>query len=170
MTAHWKYYRGVQVEASSKIVSENSPTEASKLELSQLKLPKSWDDPPPLDDKLAKFILKVLSRFLYQMASQEDNNPHIQAGPIGREHSIHNINSQATWSPVIYDLVSEIFKNAGRVIFYISASNWDVVFTRIKNRIAFLAATDDEWPDTSELKLLECSDLNSKRLSMVLQG
>ncbi|CAG8520644.1 15640_t:CDS:10, partial [Funneliformis caledonium] len=163
MTAHWKYYRGMQLEISS---SQSPITDESS------KLPKSWDDPPTLDEKLAKYILKVLSRFLYLMASQEDNNPNIQVGPSGgrSENSIHNINSQAAWSPAIYDLVSDIFKNAGRVIFYISASNWEVVFARIRTRIAFLSSTDDEWPDTSELKVLECSDLNSTRLSMILQA
>ncbi|CAJ0836147.1 20802_t:CDS:10 [Entrophospora sp. SA101] len=83
--------------------------------------PKSSDDPPPLEDFLAKFILSVLSR------------------------------------------------HAGHVIFYISASNWNVVFSRIKSRIGYLTSTNDDWPETAELKFLECSDLNSKRLSIVIQ-
>lgn len=186
MTHNWKFHRGTSVESSSKETSTeeslntsntSSPTSPSiPLNTSNtsspsnpsFKLPRSWDDPPPLDDNLAVFILKVLSRFLYQMASLEDYNPNVQNGPSGGRES--PINSQASCSPATYDLVSEIFKSAGRVIFYISASNWNVVFARIKNRIAFLSAVNDEWPDTSELKLLECSDLNSKRLSMVLQG
>ncbi|CAI2169037.1 10253_t:CDS:10, partial [Funneliformis geosporum] len=166
MFAYWKYYKGMQMEVSSKIISESHEEPSN-----QSKLPKSWDDPPTLDEKLAKAILKVLSRFLFLMESQEDNNPSIPVGPSGGkgEPSIHNINSQAAWSPAIYDLVSDIFKHAGRVIFFISASNWEVVFARIRVRIAFLSSTDDEWPDVSELKLLECSDLDSNRLSMVLQ-
>ncbi|GBC02045.1 hypothetical protein RclHR1_04420015, partial [Rhizophagus clarus] len=189
MTHHWKFHRGTSVESPSKdILTEelinksntpsptnpssplntpNLPNTTSPSNLS-FKLPRSWDDPPPLDDNLAVFILKVLSRFLYQMASLEDYNPNVHNGPTGgKESPIHNV--QAAWSSATYELVSDIFKSAGRVIFYISASNWNVVFARIKNRIAFLSSINDEWPDTSELKLLECSDLNSKRLSMVLQ-
>ncbi|RGB37714.1 hypothetical protein C1646_638789 [Rhizophagus diaphanus] len=162
MTHHWKFHRGTSIESPSKETSTEESLNTSNT------LPRSWDDPPPLDDNLAVFILKVLSRFLYQMASLEDYNPNVHNGPSGgKESPIHNV--QAAWSPATYELVSEIFKSAGRVIFYISASNWNVVFARIKNRIAFLSAINDEWPDTSELKLLECSDLNSKRLSMVLQ-
>lgn len=137
----------------------------------QFKLPRSWDDPPPLEDSLAKYILSVLSRFLHQMASQEDNatgqppngNP---AGP----GSPNNFPATAQGSSATFEIINDIYRNAGRVIFYISASNWNVVFSRIRNRIGYLTSTNDEWPETSELKLLECSDLNSKRLSMVLQG
>ncbi|POG62935.1 hypothetical protein GLOIN_2v1784706 [Rhizophagus irregularis DAOM 181602=DAOM 197198] len=136
----------------------------------QFKLPRSWDDPPPLEDSLAKYILSVLSRFLHQMASQEDNatgqppngNP---AGP----GSPNNFPATAQGSSATFEIINDIYRNAGRVIFYISASNWNVVFSRIRNRIGYLTSTNDEWPETSELKLLECSDLNSKRLSMVLQ-
>jgi hypothetical protein len=190
MTHHWKFHRGTSIESPSKETSiegsintsnTSSPTSPSSPSNTSntpnmpspsnpsFKLPKSWDDPPPLEDNLAVFILKVLSRFLYQMASLEDYNPNVHNGPnVGRDSPIHNV--QAAWSPTTYELVSEIFKSAGRVIFYISASNWNVVFARIRSRIAYLSAVNDEWPDTSELKLLECSDLNSKRLSMVLQG
>ncbi|CAG8470540.1 8562_t:CDS:10 [Ambispora gerdemannii] len=148
------------------------------------KLPKSWDDPPQLEDSLAKYILSVLSRFLHQMASQEDNSPNNQpiAGVPGASTpnpgvgggsafggGVVNGGNAAVYSTVTYEIICDIFKNAGRVIFYISASNWGVVFLRIKNRMSYLTSTHDEWPETAELKLLECSDLNSKRLSMVLQ-
>ncbi|KAG9291425.1 hypothetical protein G9A89_021843 [Geosiphon pyriformis] len=152
------------------------------------KLPKSWEDPPQLDDFLAKYILSVLSRFLHQMASQEDNLPNNQptpgapgtssagAGGVGVGGGggafgagVGNNGNITPHSSATHDAICEIFKNAGRVIFYISASNWGVVFSRIKTRIGYLTSTNDEWPETAELKLLECSDLNSKRLSMILK-
>ncbi|CAG8574310.1 8733_t:CDS:10, partial [Diversispora eburnea] len=37
-----------------------------------------------------------------------------------------------------------------------AASNWNVVFARIRNKIEYLTTTNDEWPETAELKLLEC--------------
>ncbi|RHZ72542.1 hypothetical protein Glove_242g156 [Diversispora epigaea] len=71
-----------------------------------------------ITNKLARSVLKVLSRFLHQ-----DNNPSLQNG-IGTR----------------------------RVIFYISASNWNVVFARIRTKIKYLSTTNDEWPETAELK------------------
>jgi hypothetical protein len=195
MTNHWKWYRGTQREleaAKSSKSSKNSDPSSSSIPLVpsiddtssittlvnqpnqpklQFKLPRSWDDPPPLEDALAKYILSVLSRFLHQMASQEDNvtGQTPNGNPTG---STSTNNSPATpqGSSATFDIISDIYKNAGRVIFYISASNWTVVFSRIKNRIGYLTSTNDEWPETSELKLLECSDLNQERLTAVLKG
>ncbi|CAG8450213.1 2329_t:CDS:10 [Ambispora leptoticha] len=166
--------------------NNNNASSTNGSTLRPFKLPKSWDDPPQLEDSLAKYILNVLSRFLHQMASQEDNSPKDQpiTGVPGAGVQNQGVGSSggggafgggvvnggnAVYSTVTYEIICEIFKNAGRVIFYISASNWSVVFSRIKSRIGYLTSTHDEWPETAELKLLECSDLNSKRLSMVLQ-
>ncbi|CAG8495437.1 hypothetical protein RhiirA5_493766 [Rhizophagus irregularis] len=144
MTNHWKFCQGTSVESLSKETStkeslntsntssstsslntSNTPNTSSSSNLS-FKLPRSWDDPPPLDDNLAVFILKVLSRFLYQMDSLEDYNPNVHDGPSGEKESpIHNV--QAAWSPATYELVSEIFKSTRRVIFYIERSNSAIV-------------------------------------------
>ncbi|RIB13611.1 hypothetical protein C2G38_1974674 [Gigaspora rosea] len=155
----------------SSTTTQNIP-QPVKIDQKQQKLPRSWDDPPPLEDPLAKYILSVLSRFLHQFVTHEDNNPNIpngtSSGQPQRELTSPN-NPNVQFSAATHDIISEIYKNAGRVIFYISASNWHVVFSRIKNRIGYLTSTNDDWPETAELKLLEVSDLNSKRLSMVLQ-
>ncbi|CAG8509250.1 3861_t:CDS:10, partial [Acaulospora colombiana] len=166
MTHHWKCYRGTQKENDTTIKSPTTHSELPPVSPAST-APKSWDDPPPLDDSLAGHILNVLSRFLHQMANLEDNNPNLQSNGVQNSNG-HNQSSAQ--SSAIYDIVCDIFKNAGRVIFYISASNWNIVFSKIRSRIKYLTTTNDEWPDTSELKLLEVSDLNSKRLSMVLQA
>ncbi|CAI2172941.1 5991_t:CDS:10 [Funneliformis geosporum] len=176
MTSHWKYYRGTQRELEAmrqsadnvSFTGDDNSSVTTLVNQPKFKLPRSWDDPPALEDSLAKYILSILSRFLHQMASQEDNNtgqpPNGSPAGLSPNPSTSTQGSSAT-----FDLISDIYKNAGRVIFYISASNWNVVFSRIKTRIGYLTSTNDEWPETAELKLLECSDLNSKRLSMVLQ-
>ncbi|CAG8444039.1 5054_t:CDS:10 [Acaulospora morrowiae] len=192
MTHHWKCHRGQRdIEAMAQVPhsspelppispastgsedsSISSPSQPNlnnalpRSEQRQFRPPKSWDDPPPLDESLAVYILNVLSRFLHQMANQEENNPNLQQN--GGQNTNGNNQNSAQYLAT-YEIVCEIYKNAGRVIFYISASNWNVVFSKIKSRINYLTTTNDEWPETSELKLLEVSDLNSKRLSMVLQ-
>ncbi|RGB37715.1 hypothetical protein C1646_756572 [Rhizophagus diaphanus] len=146
MTNHWKFCQGTSVESLSKETStkeslntsntssstnslntSNTPNTSSSSNLS-FKLPKSWDDLPPLDDNLAVFILKVLSRFLYQMDSLKDYNPNVHNGPSGGKES-PNHNVQAAWSPATYELVSEIFKSTRRVTFYIERSNSAIVQT-----------------------------------------
>ncbi|KAF8977993.1 Ras GTPase activating protein ira2, partial [Haplosporangium bisporale] len=65
-------------------------------------------------------------------------------------------------------IASELYKTAGRILFYISASNWPIVFARLKARVQHLSTTNDEWPETAELKLLETASLNQRRLGQVL--
>jgi neurofibromin 1 len=172
----------------------------------------TYEDPPPLEDPLAKYIFHVVSSFL-QNTSPDVYDAHAAAGgaalaaamvdnPNIYGQSSHNANASSSanandgvTSPIATthgssagigrdfltstyaaladapaDLAYEIHRAAGRVLFYISASNWGVVFARLKARIAVLAQTIDENADTGEVRLLEWCNLNSRRLSMVLQG
>lgn len=65
---------------------------------------------------------------------------------------------------------SLIAKFAGRIIFHISASNWHVVFTRLRNKIHFLASNPEDNPDTVDLNLMAHSALDRLRLVQVLNG
>ncbi|KAJ7668141.1 hypothetical protein B0H17DRAFT_990194 [Mycena rosella] len=62
---------------------------------------------------------------------------------------------------------------AGRVIFHMSASNWPVVFNRLRAKLHYLAGGDldraRQTPDLVDLQLLSHSALNRERLVMVLQ-
>lgn len=64
-------------------------------------------------------------------------------------------------------------KYAGRVIFHMSASNWPVVFTRLRAKLHYLASSDfdrgRQTPDLVDLQLLAHSALNRERLVIVLQ-
>lgn len=62
-----------------------------------------------------------------------------------------------------------IYRQAAQVIFFISSSNWPVVFARIRNRLTYLSTTTEEAPNTTELRLIECSNLQRSRLNSVLQ-
>ncbi|KDN38513.1 hypothetical protein K437DRAFT_22753 [Tilletiaria anomala UBC 951] len=65
-------------------------------------------------------------------------------------------------------LMTSIYRHASMVIFYLSSSNWAVVFARIRNRLAYLSTTIEESPNTAELRLLECSNLHRQRLGSVV--
>ncbi|CAG8693742.1 2445_t:CDS:2, partial [Ambispora leptoticha] len=156
---HWKCYRGLQ---RGELLNGIPKTSQSSVEIknnSNGHVNRVISRHPSSD---AKYILKVLSRFLHQMANQEENLPKDQSiiGVPGAGIPNPGVGSggggmvnggYAVYSTVTYEIVCEIFNYAGRVILYISASNWSVVFSRIKSRIAYLTSTYDEWPETADL-------------------
>lgn len=180
MYQHWKCFREGLPEPEVTVITsprvENGNDETSSItsdhstNSTSYTLPRKMEDPPPLDDSLAKYILSVLSRFLHQMSTQEENTVNQPAAPSPPATTRDPFTGPGGANSPSSDIIVEIYNAAKRVLFYTSASNWNVVFSRIKARIAYLTSTNDEWPETAELKLLECSALNSRRLSMVLQG
>ncbi|KAI9597754.1 hypothetical protein BDF19DRAFT_434347 [Syncephalis fuscata] len=170
----------------------------------------TYEDPPALEEPLAKYIFHVVASFL-QNTSPDVYDAHAAAGgaalaaamvdspdvygksthhpaslssagvgggvtsPTATSHGAAGTgrdfltSTYAALADAPADLAYEIHRAAGRVLFYVSASNWPVVFARLKARIAVLAQTSDENADTGEVRLLEWCNLNSRRLSMVLQ-
>ena len=61
-----------------------------------------------------------------------------------------------------------ISKFAGRIVYHLSASNWLVVFHRIRQKIHFLANTTEDNPDTIDLQLMTYSAMDRARLVQVL--
>ena len=67
-------------------------------------------------------------------------------------------------------LNSLIGKYAGKVIYHLSASNWPVVFERIRNKIRELSNSLDNNPEIADLQLLTHCALDRARLVQSLQG
>ena len=65
---------------------------------------------------------------------------------------------------------SLIAKYVGRIVFHISASNWNVVFDRLASKITFLAAhmSENANPDVVDLNLISYSVLDRQRLVALL--
>ncbi|KAG8886533.1 Ras GTPase activating protein ira2 [Tulasnella sp. 331] len=62
-----------------------------------------------------------------------------------------------------------ISKYSGKIVFHLSASNWNVVFAKIRNKIHHLAQTNEENPDMVDMKLVACSALDRVKLVQVMQ-
>ncbi len=62
-----------------------------------------------------------------------------------------------------------ISKYAGKIVFHLSSSNWNVVFAKIRNKIHHLAQTNEETPDMVDMKLVACSALDRTKLVQVMQ-
>ncbi|KAF9408174.1 Ras GTPase activating protein ira2, partial [Podila epigama] len=185
MEAHWKAYRDQLSqhvrETSDHDNQENgingnvndSHNDSSAMAAAAAR----QSDPPPLDEALAKYVLSVLTRFLHDTSATDEpavptevatnNNssgskkkPEPEPAPASSTQSVANF--------VDPDIANELYKAAGRILFYIGASNWPIVFARLKARVQHLSTTNDEWPETAELKLLETANLNQRRLGQVL--
>jgi len=63
-----------------------------------------------------------------------------------------------------------VAKFAGRIVYHLSASNWTVVFHRLRSKIHFLASNSELNPDTVDLHLMSHSALDRQRLLQVLHG
>ena len=63
-------------------------------------------------------------------------------------------------------LVHLVAEYAGRIVFHVSASNWDLVLDRIREKIRH----EDENTDLLPIQLLAHSALNRQRLVQVLNG
>lgn len=83
--------------------------------------------------------------------------------------------------PSSMDVLPEIHKAAGRIMFYLSASNWPLVFSKIKARLINIVQTaqtgatdapnhDREIGDLTELRFIEWCNLNKIRLGMIIAG
>jgi hypothetical protein len=133
-------------------------------------VPRPMYDPPPLDDELTDYISTVLSPFLHQMQMLEDqaNAQHnnVPTSPLPkRTDSMASLNLDNT-----SDVVLDIYQTARKILFYTSASNWTTFFARIRARLAIFAAASEELKEWSDLRLIECASLNSKRLAQVIRG
>lgn len=67
-------------------------------------------------------------------------------------------------------LNSLIAKISGKIVYHLSASNWSVVFSRIRNKIYHLASNAEDDPDIIDLQLLTHCSLDRSRLVQSLQG
>jgi hypothetical protein len=127
-----------------------------------------WDmrDPPALEDSLANQLLATVIVLLKQNSHLEEGTLSNTAvsSPAGqspntrpntatfntRSHSSSaHMTSASLADPVLDDSQSlsatmrDLMKSAGRIIFYVSASNWSVVFSKLRGRFMFYSGQDE---------------------------
>ncbi|KAI7866864.1 hypothetical protein BDF14DRAFT_1808596 [Spinellus fusiger] len=135
---------------------------------SNARSPLCLTDPPPLDEALVTFLMVLLSRFIYQAHVLEETNE------LYDNASIDSVGPDMTvFAPRIdfatYELVMSIQAAAGKVLHYVSASNWSSYYAKIKNAVHALSVISDTTETSiTELRFLECCCLTRERLSIVL--
>ncbi|KAI8983424.1 hypothetical protein BDB01DRAFT_790689 [Pilobolus umbonatus] len=158
MNHYWDYYQTSTLHDRSMTGGHPSPAKDS--------LPEPPIDPPPFEDILAKHITVTMARFIYQIGILEERD---YGFILNHPHSSISIENYTNSSPTKTQscMLMDIYKAASRVISFVSASNWSVVFSKIRYRIQYLTNTQEENPDAAEFMILECASLNAHRLGMV---
>ncbi|KAI8066538.1 hypothetical protein BC940DRAFT_368136 [Gongronella butleri] len=161
MQHHWQFVR--KTPASRTTTDDGSSQTDSVPKHGDA--PEPLEDPPPLEESLAKAMVAIMSRFMHQLYFMEEREN-------GNNHTTNVTRTEfytaTSAAGIASDIIVDIYKAASRIIFYLSASNWHTLFIKIKTRLLYLTTTLDENPNFADLRLLECCALNSKRLGAVL--
>ncbi|KAI9318553.1 hypothetical protein BX666DRAFT_1511999 [Dichotomocladium elegans] len=122
-------------------------------------------DPPPLDEALASYLLALMGRFLHQAHLIEEANDQQYSTP--SEYPIDTFAVSIDRKQLA--LTMDIYRTAGRILYYASASNWSTYYAKIKNAVHILgAAGDGVEVNPPEIRMLEFSCLTRQRLHTVL--
>ncbi|KAI1796034.1 hypothetical protein LXA43DRAFT_649826 [Ganoderma leucocontextum] len=85
------------------------------------------------------------------------------------QHSVLYEKTSFLVSKSVLSLHSSIAKYTGRIVYHLSASNWSVVLSRIRQRVHALASAAEAEPDTVDLQLITYSALDRSKLVQSLQ-
>ncbi|KAI8097774.1 uncharacterized protein BX664DRAFT_356981 [Halteromyces radiatus] len=172
MQHHWKSYR----EQASQLAHQREETDAAAAAIGAVGADssprQSLDDSstysvprsmyiPPLDDALVSFILLLMNRFLIQVHQMEEANDN--------DLSYDTTMTAPSMDPTLIETMLDIYKVAGKVLYYVSASNWSFYYAKIKAAVQVLGSIG-EGIDTNppDIRMLECSCLTRPRLHTVL--
>lgn len=134
----------------------------------------SQEGPNPRDH--ANGIPNVSSKpkTMYELKEDGQQTPsEHQSSRTSTLNSLSSIGYEPTSSVVSESRLSLnglIGKYAGKVIYHLSASNWPVVFERIRNKIRELSNSLENNPEIADLQLLMHCALDRSRLVQSLQG
>ena len=219
MYFRWESYKEDNLNVNGR--QPNSPAGAKAGGASEAT--SGWVDPPPLDDKVARYTMSVMVLFMKQTGSWGDRpkaSGHIhsdtlydyesienhmsspisalkptftgnasiyrkQGGSTRRSDSIGAMIMPSTHgafasprlvtfnSPILASTVASVnallSKYINRIIYFISASNWPVVFARIQQKIRIFASGSEEVHDNTDMKLLSYCAMDQKRFVELFQ-
>ncbi|KAG0184581.1 Ras GTPase activating protein ira2 [Apophysomyces sp. BC1034] len=176
MQHHWKSYRDQSKQKLVDATFAAKTAEAAAAAAATGYIDDDEDDPgrtqtpvlqfidlPPLDEALVTFILVLMNRFLSQVHLIEEVNDQSSTS------SDYSSDTQTSNSNADLDLIMDIYRAAGKVLYYVSASNWLTYYAKIKNSVQVLGAISDaSEKNAPEIRMLECCCLTRSRLHMVL--
>lgn len=146
--------------------SSSSSTLSAKSSLTQLKEDVQID-PPPLDEALVTFLLALMSRFLGQMHVIEERND--QLALLSTDHSNEALATASKVDPQTLEYIREVYTTSGKVLYYISASNWNSYYAKIKSAANVLSVLGESSElNPPEIRILSFACLNTTKLHTML--
>ncbi|ORX48285.1 hypothetical protein DM01DRAFT_1385598 [Hesseltinella vesiculosa] len=131
-------------------------------------------DPVPLDNSLVKQMLSSVLRFLFysldfnkEYTSYFDTQYPMFSDKEFLQGELGNF-SVFMSRLLTCNVLVNMYESSSRIIYFISASNWAVVFPRWKSALIQVSTSSDDPIEVIELRIIECASLNAHRLSTVL--
>ncbi|KAG1087404.1 hypothetical protein G6F42_020621 [Rhizopus arrhizus] len=157
---------GTYNESTIATTSSSTSTLSAKSSFAQLK-PDVFIDPPPLDESLVTFLLSLMSRFLGQMHVIEERNDQLSL--LSSEHANEALATASKVDSQSMEYIREVYTTSGKVLYYISASNWNSYYAKIKNAVNILGAVSESSDlNPPEVRILAFTCLNIPKLHMIL--
>jgi neurofibromin 1 len=121
-----------------------------------------------LDEALVTFLLSLMSRFLGQMHLIEERNDQVS---LSAEHTNDALATASKVDPQTLEYIREVYTTSGKILYYISASNWSSYYAKIKNAVNILGAVSESSElNPPEVRILAFSCLSIPKLHMILSG
>ncbi|KAI8974377.1 hypothetical protein BDB01DRAFT_807208 [Pilobolus umbonatus] len=122
---------------------------------------------PALDAALVSFTLVLMSRYITQYHLIEEHN-----SDVANSQRIYDFNEEDTgytYEEIKLSLISDIYKQSSNIIYYVSSTNWDSCYSKIKNAVLYLDSSTSIDDIPPEIRMLEGSSLNRARLITIFR-
>lgn len=158
---------GTYADFTSSNISSNTPS--TKSSLNDLRNTDNYVDPPPLDENLTTFILNLMSGFLGQMHIIEERND--QLSTLSSEQPNDALTSASKVDPQTMEYIREIYTTSGKILYYMSSSNWSTYYAKIKLAVSALSSAGENLEfNPPEIRILAFASLNVSKLQAILTG
>lgn len=164
------YLRQTAAPESRLMSSSNLAPDASLHDFESVDIPIPTPDDnaydgPPLPTHISQ-ASRPLLKFKPSATSFQSSGAASGQGQFNRAFHFERTHMALVKSTMALNIL--ISKFAGRIVYCLSASNWMVVFHRIRTKIHYLANTVEDNPDTVDLLLMTHSAMDRSRLVQVL--
>lgn len=126
-------------------------------------------DVPP-DEDISSPQPESKQKFPAFMRKNPPNVPTARTSATLSQHSTEYEHTSTVICTSLSSLNTLIAKFAGRAVYHLSASNWPVVFWRMKSKIHVLASANEEDMEIMDVRLMMHCFVDRTRLVQLLQG
>lgn len=94
-----------------------------------------------------------------------------QLSLLSSEHANEALATASKVDSQSMEYIREVYTTSGKVLYYISASNWNSYYAKIKNAVNILGAVSESSDlNPPEVRILAFACLNIPKLHMILSG